>query len=174
MTRTLSRMAGCAALLALPLLLVGLAGQANAVEQAYSLERVENIKQAAISIADLQVEQGAPAAIAAIGQCYDRELPAATTVTLGLEACMAQDIAVSRMASAIDSRLSPEQRRREGAEDPQKRLDLMASRIADVYKHFDMPDDAMKQFVRVVNAYGMEAYKDTILKKMPNAEEGTQ
>ncbi|ODA68977.1 hypothetical protein A7A08_00812 [Methyloligella halotolerans] len=163
-----------AALAALSLLLVGTATPANAVEQAFSVERVENIKHAAASIAELQIQKGAPAAIAAISDCYDKELETASTVTLGLEACMSQDIAVSRMASAVDSRLSPEERAKEGADDPQKRLDAMAERIANIYKQFGMPDDAMKQFVRTVNAYGMESYKDTILREMPGAEESVE
>ncbi|MEG6509156.1 hypothetical protein V6C03_09250 [Methyloligella sp. 2.7D] len=143
------------------------AKKSGAPPVAANVERVANIQAAAKKIAALQGKEGGEAAVAEVNACYARELKGATTVTPGIEGCMMQDIAVSRLFSAMDDRHTPEERKEKGIPDPQQGLQDMALRIQNMFNHFNMPDGSINQFVALVDEYGMEVYRKTLIANMP-------
>lgn len=104
---------------------------------------MRNIENAAAEIGAIQKKNGSDGAFAAINECYKRELAHATALTPQLEACMAQDIVVSQVTagfySKICSRLSQEQCRTAGAEEPEAVLKAMNVRVARTMLRFKVP-----------------------------------
>src|SRR6185295_16306499 len=94
-----------------------------------ALDRAGNIEKAAAEIAAVQAKSGADGAFAAIEACYQRELARATSLTRELEACMAQDIIVSRISAAFYASLNPEGRRQAGGPEPEAVTRAMLQRV---------------------------------------------
>ena len=131
---------------------------ANAAAQTVPSDRVQNIEKAAAEIAVFQKEHGANGAFAVIMECYNRELPNATALSPQLEACMAQDIVVSKVTVAFYSSLSPEGRKIPGVPDPDAVQKAMQERIVGIIVRFHVPEEDALAFNGIVKTKGMEAY----------------
>jgi hypothetical protein len=121
-------------------------------------DRVRNVENAAAEIGAIQKKNGSDGAFAAINECYKRELAHATALTPRLEACMAQDIVVSRVTAAFYSSISAEGRRKAGGEEPEAVLKAMNGRVVGTMARFKIPQDEALAFSAIVKTRGMEAY----------------
>jgi hypothetical protein len=126
--------------------------------QTLSSERIANIRKAAIEIAPVHQMKGSDGAFVVIMDCYKRELATATSVTLQLERCMAQDIIISDLTVVFFSQISPEARKMAGAEDPETVKKAFLQRLVGVVGRFKMPQEDARAFLRTVRAEGMTAY----------------
>jgi len=140
--------AGCAAWL---IVIAGAAAQP-------APDRAGNIEKAAAEIAAVQAKSGADGAFAAIEACYQRELARATSLTRELEACMAQDIIVSRISAAFYASLNPEGRRQAGGPEPEAVTRAMLQRVLGTCARFQVPEDDVRAFNQIVQTRGMDAY----------------
>jgi hypothetical protein len=130
----------------------------NVAAQTAVSERVRNVEKAAAEIGAIQKKSGADGAVAAINECYKRELAHATALTAQLEACMAQDIIVSQVTAAFYSRISAQGRRMAGGEEPDAILKAMQGRVVGTMARFKVPQDDALAFSGIVKTRGMEAY----------------
>jgi hypothetical protein len=149
--------AGCAAWLAVI---------ASATAQP-ALDRAGNVEKAAAEIAAVQVKSGADGAFAAIDACYRRELARAISLTRELEACMAQDIIVSKVSAAFYASLDPEGRRQAGGPEPEAVTRAMLERVIGAFARFKVPEDDARAFNQIVRTRGMEAYRAGFLQQFP-------
>jgi hypothetical protein len=121
-------------------------------------DRVSNVEKAATEIAAIQSRTGADGAFAAINECYRREVAGATSLTREVEACVAQDIIVSKVSAAFYARLNPEGRRMAGAPEPEAVLKAMAARVIGAFARLKVPENETRAFNQIVETKGMEAY----------------
>ena len=121
-------------------------------------DRASNVEKAAIEIAAIQERSGANGAFAAINACYKRELARAASVTRELEACMAQDIIISKVSAAFYASISAEGPRLGGAPEPDAVIKAMVQRVAGTFARFKAPQDDAQAFNRIVQTKGMEAF----------------
>jgi|SRR5215471_15251050 len=121
-------------------------------------DRVSNIEKAAAEIAVIQSKTGADGAFAVINECYRREVAGATSLTRDVEACVAQDIIVSKVSAAFYARLNPEGRRMVGAPEPEAVLKAMAARVTGAFARLKVPENEARAFNQIVETKGMEAY----------------
>jgi hypothetical protein len=122
------------------------------------LDQAGNIEKAAAEIAAVQTKSGADGAFAAIGECYQRELARATSLTRELEACMAQDIIVSKVSAAFYASLDAELRKQAGGPEPEAVTRAMLQRVLGTFASFKVPEDDVRAFNQIVQTRGMEAY----------------
>jgi hypothetical protein len=134
------------------------------VAQAQSVpDRVSNVEKASAEIAAIQAKNGADGAFAAINECYKREVARATTsLTRELEACMAQDIIISKVSAAfyaqLSARLPPEARKKGGSPDPEVIMKAMTQRVLGTFSRFKVREPEATAFGQIVETKGMEAY----------------
>jgi hypothetical protein len=95
-----------------------------------------------------------------IMECYKRELARATSMTLQLERCMAQDVIVSDLSAVFYSQISPTARKMAGAPDPEIVKKEFAQRMLGVVGRFKVPEDDARAFLRTVRSEGMAAYRN--------------
>ena len=81
-------------------------------------DQVENIKEAAKRLAQMQRTQGATKAFEFIEACY-RTHSLSTNYTKAFEACIAQDYLETQILALIYSRMSPDALKRMGAPTPE-------------------------------------------------------
>jgi hypothetical protein len=113
---------------------------------------------AAEDIAKLQAKQGSNGAFESIDRCYRRELAQAQELTPGLEACMTQDIIVSRVSASFMESLSTDWRTVPGAMDPAKLRKDMSDRVTRVFEKFHATGPDLAAFNIVVSKLGTAAY----------------
>jgi hypothetical protein len=135
-----------------PLLAI-LAGSAWA--QTIPWDRIENVKAAAIQLAEWQKNKGLIGALAEINVCYGRELAGADRLTRGLEACLAQDIMNAKVTAQLYRSLSPEAQRISGSPTPEAVLRAMAQRVVGVVARLRMPAEEARQLNRQVEEHGL-------------------
>ena len=132
-----------------------------------ALDRAGNIEKAAAEIAAVQAKSGADGAFAAIEACYRRELAGATSLTRELEACMAQDIIMSKVSAAFYASLNPEVRRQAGGPEPEAVTRAMLERVIGAFARFKVPEDDARAFNQIVRTRGMEAYRARFPQQVP-------
>ena len=121
-------------------------------------DRVSNVEKAAAEIGAIQAKTGADGAFAAINECYKRELAQATSLTRELEACMAQDIIISKVSAAFYASLTPEGRRMGGGPEPEAVMKAMVQRVVGTFSRFKIPEEEARAFTQIVETNGMPAY----------------
>lgn len=120
--------------------------------------RVANINKAAAEIGAVQKKSGANGAFAAIAECYRRELAIAKALTRGLEACMAQDIIVSKVTADFYRRMGEKALQQTNSPSPETITTAMVQRVTGTTKRFNIPEQDAREFVRLVQQHGMDAY----------------
>jgi len=144
-----------ATITALAITVIGTAAMADGSPS----DRIQNIESAAANIAVIQKASGSNGAFAATAECYKRELlPDTTTLTLNLEACLAEDIIVSQVTAALYSSMPAEVRKMGGGIDPDAIMKAMQRRVVGTMKHLHVPQDDVLAFSGIVKTKGMEAY----------------
>src|SRR5262249_3981341 len=122
---------GCAhALLAMGAAgLIGIGATSVAAANDPDWNQVDNIKDAALRLAQMQKTEGATKAFIFIDNCY-RTHSLASEYTKAFEACIAQDYLETQILSLIYSRLPPEKLKQMGAPTPQMLAESMAHRVS--------------------------------------------
>jgi hypothetical protein len=143
-------------LLALPLLLA--AGNANATAAGGpDWDQVENIKDAATRLAQMQRTQGATRAFAFIDACYKTH-SLSSNYTRAFEACIAQDYLETQILALIYSRLPTETLKKMGAPTPQVLAETMGNRIAAAFASYDVPVKRVEAFKKLVDEHGFPVF----------------
>jgi hypothetical protein len=151
--RRLKRLAR--ALLAIPLLVV--AGQAMAAAGRPDWNQVDNIKEAATHLAQMQRTQGATRAFAFIEACYKTH-SLSSNYTKAFEACIAQDYLETQILALIYSRMPPETLKKMGAPSPEVLARTMGKRVAAAFATYDVPVDRVKAFKKLVDEHGFPVF----------------
>jgi len=124
--------------------------------------RIANINQAAAEIAVLQKQKGADGAFAAIEECYRREFATAKSFSPGVEACVVQDLIVSKVSAAFYGRQTPEVRKMAGAPEPGEVMNAMIKRTIGAFRRFSVPEQEARNLNQLVEKHGMDAYGRTM------------
>jgi len=147
------RLAG--ALLAAPLLLAATGAMATAGKPDW--DQVENIKDAATRLAQMQRTQGATRAFAFIEACYKTH-SLSSNYTKAFEACIAQDYLETQVLALIYSRMPPETLKKLGAPSPEVLANTMGQRIAAAFATYDMPVERVRAFKKLVDEHGFPVF----------------
>lgn len=126
--------------------------------QAGTWDRAENIRSAAIEIADVQKSKGADGANAAIRQCYEQNVMQATAYSQGAERCVTQDMIHSRMSAAFYAGISPEVRKSTGAPGPDAVMSAMSDRVVRTFARLRVPVEDARAIVKDIREIGEQAF----------------
>lgn len=131
-------------------------------------DQVENIKDAATRLAQLQKTQGATKAFTFIDACY-RTHSLSTDYTKAFEACIAQDYLETQILSLIYSRMSPDALKRMGAPTPDMLAATMARRVSAAFAQYKIPKERIAEFKRNIDEHGFPLFFKTLFPdaKMP-------
>ncbi len=120
-------------------------------------DQVENIKEAAQRLAQLQRTQGATKAFAFIDACY-RTHSLSSEYTKAFEACIAQDYMETQILSLIYQRTPPEALKKMGAPTPKMLAQTMMRRVGAAFGQYKVPKDRIAQFQRNVDEHGFPLF----------------
>jgi hypothetical protein len=131
-------------------------------------DQVENIKEAATRLAQMQRTQGATKAFVFIDACY-RTHSLSTDYTKAFEACIAQDYLETQVLALIYSRMSPEQLKKTGAPSPQMLAQSMGRRVGAAFSKYKISPDQIATFKRNVDEHGFPLFFQALFPdaKMP-------
>ena len=131
-------------------------------------DQVENIKEAATRLAQMQHTQGATKAFVFIDACY-RTHSLSTAYTKAFEACIAQDYLETQVLALIYSRMSPEQLKRTGAPTPQMLAESMGRRVGAAFSKYKITPEQVATFKRNVDEHGFPLFFQALFPdaKMP-------
>jgi len=134
-------------------LLIGLSTTSLVAAHDPDWDQVENIKQAATHLAQMQRTQGATKAFAFIDACY-RTHSLSSEYTKAFEACIAQDYLETQVLALVYSRLPPADLKRMGAPSPQMLGEMMARRVGAAFAQYKVPKERIAEFKRNVDEHG--------------------
>jgi hypothetical protein len=120
-------------------------------------DQVENIKEAATRLAQMQRTQGATKAYVFIDACY-RTHSLSTDYTKAFEACIAQDYLETQILALIYSRMSPDALKRMGAPTPDMLAQSMGRRVGAAFAKYKIPGDKIAAFKRNVDEHGFPLF----------------
>jgi hypothetical protein len=138
--------------------LVVLSNMGVSLARAEMAAQVANITLAVTRIAAVEKESGYMGALVDVQQCYLRELKTARTLTRELEACLAQDIIISRVAAATLAKIPEGARKASGSLEPNKIMRSMLDRVPKVFARFQIAEPQVREFMQLVNKHGFDAY----------------
>ena len=168
-TRVAGRSGGARALLAICAAgLLGVGATLAAAAQDPDWDQVENIKDAALRLAQMQRTQGATKAFIFIDACY-RTHSLSSEYTKAFEACIAQDYLETQILTLIYSRMSPEALKRMGAPTPDMLATTMAHRVGAAFAQYKVPKERIAEFKRNIDEHGFPLFFKTLFPdaKMP-------
>jgi hypothetical protein len=113
-------------------------------------DQAENIKDAALRLAQMQRTRGATKTFEFIDACY-RTHSLSSEYTKAFEACIAQDYLETQILALIYSRLSPEALQRMGAPTPQRLAQTMGRRISSAFAKYKVPKENVETFKSIVD-----------------------
>jgi len=120
-------------------------------------DQVENIKEAATRLAQMQRTQGATKAFVFIDACY-RTHSLSTDYTKAFEACIAQDYLETQILALIYSRMSPDALKRMGAPTPEMLAESMGRRVGAAFAKYKVTPDQIATFKRNVDEHGFPLF----------------
>jgi hypothetical protein len=120
-------------------------------------DQVENIKEAATRLAQMQRTQGATKAYVFIDACY-RTHSLSTDYTKAFEACIAQDYLETQILALIYSRMSPDALKRMGAPTPDMLAQSMGRRVGAAFAKYKIPAEKIAAFKRNVDEHGFPLF----------------
>lgn len=124
-------------------------------------DQVENIKDAALRLAQMQRSQGATKAFTFIDACY-RTHSLSSEYTKAFEACIAQDYLETQILTLIYSRLSPEALKRMGMPTPHMLAETMARRVGAAFGQYNVSKERIAEFKRNVDQHGFPLFFKTL------------
>jgi hypothetical protein len=131
-------------------------------------DQVENIKEAATRLAQMQRTQGATKAFVFIDACY-RTHSLSSAYTKAFEACIAQDYLETQILALIYSRMSPEALKRTGAPSPQMLAETMSRRVGAAFGKYKVTPEQIAAFKKNVDEHGFPLFFQSLFPdaKMP-------
>jgi hypothetical protein len=131
-------------------------------------DQVENIKEAATRLAQMQRAQGATKAFVFIDACY-RTHSLSSAYTKAFEACIAQDYLETQILALIYSRMSPDALKRTGAPSPEMLASTMNRRVSGAFAQYKIGKEQIAQFKRNVDEHGFPLFFQSLFPdaKMP-------
>jgi hypothetical protein len=131
-------------------------------------DQVENIKEAATRLAQMQRTQGATKAFVFIDACY-RTHSLSSAYTKAFEACIAQDYLETQILALIYSRMSPEALKRTGAPSPQMLAETMSRRVGAAFGKYNVTQEQIATFKKNVDEHGFPLFFQSLFPdaKMP-------
>ena len=131
-------------------------------------DQVENIKEAATRLAQMQRTQGATKAFTFIDACY-RTHSLSSEYTKAFEACIAQDYLETQVLALIYSRMSPEALKRTGAPSPQMLAESMSRRVGAAFGKYKITPEQVAAFKKNVDEHGFPLFFQALFPdaKMP-------
>lgn len=141
--------------------MIGLGTASLAAAQDPKWDQVENIKEAATRLAQIQRTQGATKAFTFIDACY-RTHSLSSEYTRAFEACIAQDYMETQVLSLVYSRMAPEALKKMGAPTPQMLAQTMSRRVSAAFAQYKVPKERILQFQRVVDEHGFPLFFGTL------------
>jgi hypothetical protein len=146
--------------------LAGLSGTASATQPDW--DQVENIKEAALRLAQIQRTQGATKAYQFIDACY-RTHKLSSAYTRAFEACIAQDYLETQILTLIYGRLSPETLQRMGAPTVQVLTQSMLQRVGASFGQYNVSKERIAEFKKNIDEHGFPLFFRTLFPdaKMP-------
>ena len=131
-------------------------------------DQVENIKEAATRLAQMQRTQGATKAFTFIDACY-RTHSLSSDYTKAFEACIAQDYLETQILALIYSRMSPEALKRTGAPSPQMLAESMSRRVGAAFGQYKITPEQVATFKKNIDEHGFPLFFQALFPdaKMP-------
>jgi len=147
---------------------IGMHTTSLAAAQDPKWDQVENIKEAATRLAQMQRTQGATKAFVFIDACY-RTHSLSSAYTKAFEACIAQDYLETQILALIYSRMSPEALKRTGAPSPQMLADSMHRRVGAAFGKYKVTQEQIAAFKKNVDEHGFPLFFQSLFPdaKMP-------
>jgi hypothetical protein len=124
-------------------------------------DQVENIKEAALRLAQMQRTQGATKAFAFIDACY-RTHSLSSEYTKPFEACIAQDYMETQILSLVYARTPPEALKKMGAPTPKMLADTMSRRVSAAFGQYKVPKERVLAFQKNVEEHGFPLFFKTL------------
>jgi hypothetical protein len=148
--------------------LIGLSTTSLVAAQDPKWDQVENIKEAATRLAQMQRTQGATKAFSFIDACY-RTHSLSSEYTKAFEACIAQDYLETQVLALIYSRMSPEALKRAGAPTPQMLSESMGRRVGAAFGKYKITPQQVATFKKNVDEHGFPLFFQALFPdaKMP-------
>lgn len=140
---------------------ISLGAASLAAAQDPKWDQVENIKDAALRLAQIQRTQGATKAFTFIDACY-RTHSLSSEYTKAFEACIAQDYMETQVLSLVYSRMAPEALKKMGAPTPQMLAQTMSRRVSAAFAQYKVPKERILEFRRVVEEQGFPLFFATL------------
>lgn len=123
--------------------------------------QVENVKDAAKRLGDLQRRQGADAALKFLEACYKTHT-IAEKYTEGLEACMAQDYMLSQVLAVIYSRMPPDALKAMKAPTADIIARSMRGRFQAIFQQYKFTQEQADGLKKAVDQYGMPIFVKSV------------
>lgn len=139
----------------------GMSGISLAAASDPDWDQVENIKDSALRLAQMQRSQGATKAFTFIDACY-RTHGLSSQYTKAFESCIAQDYLETQILTLIYSRLSPEALKRMGAPTPQMLAETMARRVGAAFGQYNVSKERIAEFKRNIDQHGFPLFFKTL------------
>lgn len=127
-------------------------------------DQVENIKEAATRLGQIQRRQGATKAFEFIIACYKTH-GASSKYTRYFEGCIAQDYIHTQTLASLYSRMSPQTLRQARAPSPKDLADAMGKRVSGAFGKYDVPVTEANAFKKLVDKYGFQAFASVVFPK---------
>jgi hypothetical protein len=182
-TRIAVRSGGARALLAICAAgLLGIGATSAAAAQDPAWNQVDNIKDAALRLAQIQRTQGATKAFTFIDACY-RTHSLSSEYTKAFEACIVQDYLETQILALVYSRVDPESLKRMGAPSPDMLAQTMTRRVGAAFAQYKVSKERIAEFKRNMDEHGFPLFFKTLfpdaqLPERPNPDspppQGTQ
>ena len=126
---------------------IGLGSTSLAAAHDPGWDQVENIKEAATRLAQMQRTQGATKTFGFIDACY-RTHSLSSEYTKAFEACIAQDYMETQILTMIYSRTPPDVLKRQGAPTPKMLVETMSRRVGAAFGQYKVPKEKIVAFQR--------------------------
>ena len=148
--------------------LIGMGTTSLVAAQDPKWDQVENIKEAATRLAQMQRTQGATKAFTFIDACY-RTHSLSSEYTKAFEACIAQDYLETQVLALIYSRMSPEALKRAGAPTPQMLAETMGRRVGAAFGKYKITPEQVATFKKNIDEHGFPLFFQALFPdaKMP-------
>jgi len=145
---------------------IGLGSTSLAAAHDPGWDQVENIKEAATRLAQMQRMQGATKTFGFIDACY-RTHSLSSEYTKAFEACIAQDYMETQILTMIYSRTPPEVLKRQGAPTPKMLVETMTRRVGAAFGQYKVPKEKIVAFQRNVDQHGFPLFFKTLFPGTP-------
>jgi hypothetical protein len=140
----------------------------DAVAKPKAWDKVENIKEAAAQIGEIQKTRGAEGAMKFIDACY-RTHRLASAYNRWFEGCMVQDFMQSRALALIYERLPPDKLKAMGAPSAEQLMGLFQVRVASALATYNVSQEDAVALFKLTEIHGMPKFLAIVFPAGPGA-----